>query len=78
MECLVGKKSDLFFRKITEMAKCEDGDAQCLLSSLMDDEHGGNKIGMADVFGEDVVNKSAQPLVNITDTTVQIVIKSFT
>ena len=36
----------------------------------MDDEHGGNKIGMADVFGEDVVNKSAQPLVNITDTTV--------
>ena len=39
------------------MAQYEDGNAEFLPSSLMDDEHRGNKIGMAAVFGEDFVKK---------------------
>ena len=40
------------------MVKTDDDKAEFIPSSVMDDKHGGNKIGMAAVFVEDFVKDS--------------------
>ena len=40
------------------MVKTDDDKAEFIPSSVMDDEYGRNKIGMAAVFGEDFVKDS--------------------
>ena len=60
MECLGENKEncELFFRKIIQMVKTDNDQVEFVPSSVMDDEHGGNKIGMAAVFGEDYVKNA--------------------
>ena len=50
------------------MVKTDDDKAEFIPSSVMDDKHGGNKIGMAAVFGEDFV-KNLLLLVSTTSRT---------
>ena len=54
-----GKNCELFFRKINEMLREYTGNEIACFNPfhLKDDEHGGNKIGMAKVFGTTFVEE---------------------